>query len=214
MTRTFCVDGHHYALVIIDGLAPGSSHAVRGAPRRRGALAGPAAALPPSRIRTLDGGARCALRLRLVPHRRAARAAVVARARRRPARPGVDALYAHALRWSTCRRRSGRDLVVFLGDQVYADDSSPETASACEARREQDRRDERDLPAGPRRRVRGVHLALPRVVVAGVERWFLSVVPSVMIFDDHDMIDDWNISAAWVREIRESRGGRSTSSAG
>ncbi len=23
-----------------------------------------------------------------------------------------------------------------------------------------------------------------------------------MIFDDHDMIDDWNISASWVRDIR------------
>ena len=35
-----------------------------------------------------------------------------------------------------------------------------------------------------------------------VERWFFSVVPSAMIFDDHDMIDDWNISASWVRDIR------------
>ena len=26
--------------------------------------------------------------------------------------------------------------------------------------------------------------------------------PSAMIFDDHDMIDDWNISAAWVADIR------------
>ena len=24
----------------------------------------------------------------------------------------------------------------------------------------------------------------------------------MMLFDDHDMIDDWNISAAWVSEIR------------
>ena len=35
-----------------------------------------------------------------------------------------------------------------------------------------------------------------------IERWFFSNVPSVMIFDDHDMIDDWNISDAWVRDIR------------
>ncbi|MEZ5236753.1 MAG: hypothetical protein R2749_29270 [Acidimicrobiales bacterium] len=28
------------------------------------------------------------------------------------------------------------------------------------------------------------------------------MLPSVMLFDDHDMIDDWNISDAWVREIR------------
>ena len=30
----------------------------------------------------------------------------------------------------------------------------------------------------------------------------LSVVPSAMIFDDHDMIDDWNTSLSWVEDIR------------
>ena len=33
-------------------------------------------------------------------------------------------------------------------------------------------------------------------------RWLLSTVPSTMIFDDHDVHDDWNTSEAWVREIR------------
>ena len=33
-------------------------------------------------------------------------------------------------------------------------------------------------------------------------RWLLATVPSTMIFDDHDVRDDWNISEAWVREIR------------
>jgi phosphodiesterase/alkaline phosphatase D-like protein len=28
-------------------------------------------------------------------------------------------------------------------------------------------------------------------------RWLLSVVPTIMIFDDHDVHDDWNTSAAW-----------------
>src|SRR3712207_594807 len=32
-------------------------------------------------------------------------------------------------------------------------------------------------------------------------RWLLSTVPSSMIFDDHEMIDDWNTSAAWRREV-------------
>ena len=36
-----------------------------------------------------------------------------------------------------------------------------------------------------------------------IERWFFSNVPTVMIFDDHDMIDDWNISDAWVHGIRQ-----------
>jgi hypothetical protein len=32
-------------------------------------------------------------------------------------------------------------------------------------------------------------------------RWLLSVVPTGMIFDDHDVHDDWNTSAAWRRDI-------------
>ena len=33
-------------------------------------------------------------------------------------------------------------------------------------------------------------------------RWLLSAVPSAMIFDDHDVHDDWNTSEAWVRKMR------------
>ncbi len=33
-------------------------------------------------------------------------------------------------------------------------------------------------------------------------RWLLSTVPSVMVFDDHDVNDDWNISWSWVEEMR------------
>ena len=31
----------------------------------------------------------------------------------------------------------------------------------------------------------------------------IPTVPSTMVFDDHDVHDDWNISEAWVREMRE-----------
>src|SRR3712207_9469004 len=33
-------------------------------------------------------------------------------------------------------------------------------------------------------------------------RSLLSTVPSAMIFDDHDVHDDWNTSEAWVRQMR------------
>jgi hypothetical protein len=33
-------------------------------------------------------------------------------------------------------------------------------------------------------------------------RWLLSTVPSAMIFDDHDVHDDWNTSETWVRQMR------------
>jgi hypothetical protein len=37
-----------------------------------------------------------------------------------------------------------------------------------------------------------------------VLRWLLSTVPTAMIFDDHDISDDWNTSAAWVEHMRAS----------
>ena len=33
-------------------------------------------------------------------------------------------------------------------------------------------------------------------------RWLLSTVPSAMIFDDHEVHDDWNISDSWIEEMR------------
>ena len=33
-------------------------------------------------------------------------------------------------------------------------------------------------------------------------RWLLSVIPTAMIFDDHDVHDDWNISSAWRRDYQ------------
>jgi hypothetical protein len=33
-------------------------------------------------------------------------------------------------------------------------------------------------------------------------RWLLSTVPSSMIFDDHDVHDDWNTSKTWVTDMR------------
>ena len=36
-----------------------------------------------------------------------------------------------------------------------------------------------------------------------VIRWLLSTVPSAMIFDDHDVHDDWNTSIEWVTEMRK-----------
>ena len=32
-------------------------------------------------------------------------------------------------------------------------------------------------------------------------RWILSTLPTAMIFDDHDIRDDWNTSAAWRKEV-------------
>ena len=34
-------------------------------------------------------------------------------------------------------------------------------------------------------------------------RWLMSTVPTAMIFDDHDIRDDWNTSASWRADMKE-----------
>jgi hypothetical protein len=206
-SSTFHVRGHHYALVIVEGLEPGSTtpYEVHLDGERR--WPPDDSDLPPSSIRTLppDGEARTTpLRILFGSCRTAA-----------PHEPpwslelanddrgrGVDALYAHA-RWMAERPvDEWAELVVFLGDQVYADDSSPKARERIAARRKE----------------RPAHERLPPELVDDFEeytwlyheswsppweRWLLSVVPSVMIFDDHEIIDDWNISDTWVTDIRK-----------
>ena len=202
-SRTFSVEGHHYALVIVDGLQPGTStpYLVRldGVVR----WPEPGSALPRSIIRTLAtsgpkrlvfGSCRTA-----APHEPPWTMELADDARGR----GVDALYAHALRMIELPDDEWPDLAVFLGDQVYADDSSPETRARVKARRQQEsNRDERGLPEGHVEGFEEYCWLYHESWAPPLERWFFSVVPSVMIFDDHDMIDDWNISESWVRMIR------------
>ena len=42
-------------------------------------------------------------------------------------------------------------------------------------------------------------------MVQGPRAWFLANVPSVMVFDDHEMVDDWNISQAWMERAETWR---------
>ena len=201
---TFCVAGHHYALVIIEHLQPGSS--VEYSVTLDGELCWPlpGSALPPSRIQTLGRGAGVKIVFgscrTAAPHE----APWSLQLDLDPRGRGVDALYTYALSMVAQPADEWPELAVFLGDQIYADDSSPKTrARIAEARAAL---------------ADGADNGLPPELVGGfeeytwlyqeswspeMERWFFSNVPSVMIFDDHEMIDDWNISAAWVRSIRE-----------
>ena len=202
--RTFSVEGHHYALVLVEGLQPAATVAydVRLDGERCWPIAG--SRLPPSTIRTLGrsratrivfGSCRTA-----APHEPPWSLELASDPRGR----GVDALYAHALRMVDISEEEWPDLAVFLGDQVYADDSSPQTRAKVRARRQREEgRAERDLPDGHVEGFEEYCWLYHEAWGAEVERWFFSVVPAVMIFDDHDMIDDWNISEAWVRNMRE-----------
>jgi hypothetical protein len=200
---TFSVAGHHYALVIVDGLQPGTSTPYD--VRLDGVVQWPesGSGLPRSTIRTLGASARTRLVFgscrTAAPHEPPWTLELADDSRGR----GVDALYAHALRMVELPEDEWPDLAVFLGDQVYADDSSPKTRQLVKARREQESGNaERNLPEGHVEGFEEYCWLYHESWAPKVERWFFSVVPSVMIFDDHDMIDDWNISESWARDIR------------
>jgi hypothetical protein len=200
-TPTFTVCGHHYALVIVEGLQPGTTTPYT--VELDGERCWPPAdwQFPPSVIRTLDGGP---LRILFGSCRAAA-----------PHEPpwsleddsddrarGVDALYAHGLRMVTQPADEWPHLLLFVGDQVYADDSSPEARAMVEQRRGHLTGDDRYPPLDDVADFEEYTWLYHEAWRPQVERWMLSVVPSAMIFDDHDMIDDWNTSKSWLEDIR------------
>jgi hypothetical protein len=196
--RTFNVRSRHYALVVVDGLEPGSTTEYD--VRVDGKLEWPDAdsVLPPSVIRTtspdtpvsvLTGSCRAA-----APHEPPY---TLELAMNDDAR-GVDTLWAHAERMTREPHERWPTLLLLVGDQIYADDSSPKTAERIEALRGDDSELPPEIVATFEEYCWLYHEAwTPRL-----ERWLFSVVPSMMIFDDHDMIDDWNISDSWRREIQ------------
>ncbi len=188
---TFAVKGHHYALVVVDGLEPGDE--LEYAVRLDDAPVWPPvdSPFPPPRIRTLD--------------------------RRRPTRllfgscrtsashdhagnetHGVDALRTLAL--ALARGEAERpDLVAFLGDQVYADETSDEMREFIASRR--------SLDEPPGEEIKDYEEYAHLFGLAWSEeanRWLLATVPSCMIFDDHDIRDDWNTSWTWHEEINKT----------
>ena len=109
---------------------------------------------------------------------------------------GVDALWAYS-RQLQDGASLWPDALLLLGDQVYADDVSPETAAYIRSRR--------DTAEPPGEEIANFeeYTRLYRESWSDPDiRWLLSTVPSTMIFDDHDVRDDWNISASWVAEMR------------
>jgi PhoD-like phosphatase len=199
--RTFTVAGHHYALVVLRDLEPGRTIPYEVHLDGRRCWPEEGSTLPPSVIRTsvdrhpvriLFGSCRAA-----APHE----PPYSLERDRDPDARGVDALWAHARRMLTMPVEEWPDLAVFIGDQIYADDSSPRAAERIEQRRAQ--RPEDDLPPDEVVADFEEYTWLYREAWSGaLERWFFSVVPSAMVFDDHDMIDDWNISESWVQDIR------------
>ncbi|WP_164702442.1 alkaline phosphatase D family protein, partial [Modestobacter sp. KNN46-3] len=187
--RTFCVNGHHYALVVVEGLEPGSSTPYE--VHLDGQQVWPAAhsSAPPSRIRTTERPG--PFRLAFGSCRYATPTSVDVRDALPP-----DALDSYARRLLELPEDQWPDALVLLGDQVYADEVTPATKEWMASRRDLSQ------PPGAQAadfeeysRLYAESWGDPEV------RWLLSTIPSSMVFDDHEMIDDWNTSAAWRAEV-------------
>ncbi|WP_436736701.1 alkaline phosphatase D family protein [Streptomyces sp. BBFR102] len=192
---TFSVEGHHYALIPVTDLPEDSDTPYE--VRLDGEPVWPPrdSPFPPSTIRTAP------------PEADGNRAVRVTFGSCRWSSPpsgeggpmGPDALDALAARLAGDTRADRPDLLLLLGDQVYADETSPQTRRWIASRR--------DITEPPGEQVADFEEYTRLYDESWTDpevRWLLSTVPSLMIFDDHDVIDDWNTSASWLAEMRET----------
>ena len=191
-TATFTVCAHHYALVEVTGLTPGTARPYQ--VHVDGELAWPPAAsgLPESRIRTRGGAAPVRVVFGSCRHPEPDDPALAAKL-------GVDSMLAYAVRMAARPPGDWPDAFLLLGDQVYADDPTPQTRRWLASRRPA------DAVSAPQEVIDFVDYAhLYRETWSPPEiRWLLSTVPTAMIFDDHDVLDDWNTSQAWRAWVNE-----------
>jgi PhoD-like phosphatase len=196
--RTFEVAGHHYALVVVDDLEPGRTYEYDVTLDGEKVWPEPDSPFPPSIIRTITADhplqilfGSCRVTLPHVPPYTHSPDDDSDRGREH------DALYAVAQRMLREPREQWPDKIVMLGDQVYADEGSPVTRARIRSRRDTTRPPGQEVADFEEYTwLYGEAWGDP------VIRWLLSTVGSAMIWDDHDVIDDWNTSADWLREIR------------
>lgn len=191
---TFSAYDHHYALVVVEGLTPDSATSYQVLLDDEVVWPVPRDGFPPSVIRTraaddLDQPVRlvfgsCRETTQHATTRRLPPDALDAYARRLMADPDPADL---------------PDLLVLLGDQVYADVTSPTVRRLLKRRRRRPKNAPSDQVVSFDEYTK-LYLESWRDPEI---RWLFSTVPSVMIFDDHEVIDDWNTSASWRAEMRE-----------
>lgn len=195
--ETFTVCGHHYALVCVDGLEPGERYPYAVTINGERAWPEPDSEFPDPVIRTTDPDARLQILYGscrvAAPHEPPYNLPKDEDPRGRD----YDALYARALHMLAGDYDSWPDLLILLGDQVYADEVSPAVLDFIRSRR--------STEEGPGEQVADFE-EYTRLYYESwrdpVIRWLLSTVSSSMIWDDHDMHDDWNISQAWCEDMR------------
>lgn len=193
--RTFRIAGHHYALVEVTGLTPGTTTPYE-VFLDRTRVWPPAedeafASLPPSVIATPGAEADAGVRVAFGSCRWASPPAG------EPDPVGPDALHGLAARIAADRGGERPDVLLLLGDQVYADEVSDATRAYLAARRGLE-----EPPGGQVADYEEYTHLYYESWLDPLVRWLLSTVPTCMVFDDHDVIDDWNTSASWVADMR------------
>lgn len=191
--RTFEVLGCHYALVPVSGLTPDSITEYQVHIDGVKVWPEPACEFPPSVIKTR--GPETADRLRVVfgscryPKTGDAKL---------DDKLGLDALDCYATRLTAMPVEEWPDALLLLGDQVYADELTPEARRHLAGHRSNKRRPPDEVVSF------NEYEGLYRHTWGDPEiRWILSTLSTAMIFDDHDIRDDWNTSAAWRAEVNE-----------
>ena len=191
---TFKVAGHHYALVRIDGLSPGGVHEYT--VELDGDQVWPERSdYPPSVIRTFTDGSPVRLLFGSCRIARPHTPPYTLSPDQREEGRGVDVLTAWAEHLRHQIPDALPDLVLHLGDQVYSDRLSAPVLAFVSSRR--------SVVAGPPNEVVDFEEFAQLYRDAWSDpslRWLLSTVPNAMIFDDHDVHDDWNTSLAWRQQ--------------
>ncbi|HYH57828.1 MAG TPA: alkaline phosphatase D family protein [Thermoleophilaceae bacterium] len=195
--RTFHVAGHHYALVHVTGLDENSVHPYEVHLDGERRWPDPGSELPPSVIRTTGhtgrlkicfGSCRVAL-----PHEPPYTCSKNDDERGRE----VDALYALARRMVNQEPHEWPDMLLMLGDQVYADEVSLKALEWIRSRR--------DTSQPPGEEVKDFEEYTRLYWESWGDpwiRWLFANVRTPMIWDDHDVHDDWNISHDWIVEAQ------------
>jgi hypothetical protein len=195
--RTWCVSGMHFALVVVEGLEAGRDHPYE--VRLDGAVAWPEpdAPFPPSTLRLPAADAARDIVFGSCRITRPHEPPYVLRSDEDEAGQGIDALRAYALRLAAAGGgAAGPDMLLMLGDQIYADQPSPELKARIAGR-------ERlaGAPAVELADFCEYAFAYGEAWAEPAIRWLLSTVPVAMVFDDHEIHAEWRISQGWLDEM-------------